>query len=211
MVLPAVASFTHVCAYDRPGTYAPVGDDELISLSDLVAQPRTASDVVADLHALLHATFVPGPYVLAGHSLGRLFVRRYASAYPEEVDGFVLVDAYSELIERQLAPEQWAALVQFNVRTDSDTVLPIPGYGDVETIGFGTDNLAMRHAAAASPLHPMPLAVLAKGIPFDLMEDSLGFPPDALETAHIGAQAELAALVPSGRMFIANDSGHYIH
>jgi hypothetical protein len=35
------------------------------SRSDPVPQPRAAQDTVADLHALLHAAAVPGPYVLA--------------------------------------------------------------------------------------------------------------------------------------------------
>lgn len=35
--------------------------------------PRTARDVVDDLHALLAAAGVPGPYILVGHSLGGLF------------------------------------------------------------------------------------------------------------------------------------------
>ncbi len=211
MVLPRVATFTHVCAYDRPGTYAPVGDEELIGRSDPVAQPRTAADVVSDLHALLHAAGVPGPYVLAGHSLGGLFVRLYANTYPDDVAGVVLVDAYSEFIEDQVTPAQWRSLVQFNVQGGSDTVQPIPGYGDVETIGYGTDNAAMQQAAASSPLRPMPLAVLAKGIPFDLTEDALGFPPDVLESALLAAQSQLTALVPNGRTFIAGDSGHDVH
>ncbi len=137
MVLPGVATLTHVCAYDRPGTYAPAGDDELIGRSDPGAQPRTAPDVVAGLHALLHAAGVPGPHVLAGHSLGGLLVRLYASSYPDEVAGLVLIDAYSEFIEPQLTPEQWDDLVRLNVQGGSDTVLPIPGYGDVETIHYG--------------------------------------------------------------------------
>ena len=41
MVMPGVAQFTRVCAYDRPGTYALIGDDVLPSRSDPVAQPRT--------------------------------------------------------------------------------------------------------------------------------------------------------------------------
>lgn len=210
MVLPRVASFTHVCAYDRPGTYAPIGDDELIGRSDPIAQPRTAVGVVGDLHALLHAAGVPGPYVLAGHSLGGLFVRLYASTYPDEVSGLVLVDAYSEFIEPELTPQQWNDLVQLNVRGGSDTVQPIPAYGDVETIPYGANN-EMQQAAAASPLRPVPLAVLAKGIPFDLTEDMLGFPPNTLEAALLAAQAQLAALVPGGRMSIAHDSGHDVH
>ena len=53
MVLPAVAEFTRVCAYDRPGTIASIGEDDFVSRSDPIAQPRTAPEVVADLHALL--------------------------------------------------------------------------------------------------------------------------------------------------------------
>jgi pimeloyl-ACP methyl ester carboxylesterase len=75
---PAV---TRVCAYDRPGTVAPLKDDVRPSRSDPVPQPRTAPDAVADLHVLLRAAGIPGPYVLAGHSLGGLFVRLYASTY----------------------------------------------------------------------------------------------------------------------------------
>ena len=43
------------------------------SRSDPVPQPHAPEDVVADLHALLAAADVPGPYVLAGHSLGGVY------------------------------------------------------------------------------------------------------------------------------------------
>ena len=82
MVLPGVAESTRVCAYDRPGTYASIGEDDFLSRSDPIAQPRTAPEVVAELHALLQAAEVPGPYVLAGHSLGGFFARLYASHLP---------------------------------------------------------------------------------------------------------------------------------
>ena len=55
--------------------------------------PRTARDVVADLHALLRTAHVPGPYVLAGHSNGGLFTQLYASTHPRQVAGLVLIDA----------------------------------------------------------------------------------------------------------------------
>jgi pimeloyl-ACP methyl ester carboxylesterase len=92
-VFSEVAKFTRVCAYDRPGT--PV--DEKPSRSDPVSQPTTAGDAVADLHALLSAAGEPGPYVLVGHSYGGLIVRLYASTYPKDVCGLVLVDALSEV------------------------------------------------------------------------------------------------------------------
>src|SRR5919112_3430069 len=152
MVLPGVAETTRVCAYDRPGTVASIGEDDFVSRSDPIAQPRTSMEVVTELHALLQAAQVPGPYVLAGHSLGGFFARLYAATYPDEVVGLVLVDAYSEQTETLMTPEQWEAMGRLSRELGSDTVVPIPGYGDLETIGFGADNTTMREAVAASPL-----------------------------------------------------------
>ena len=215
MVLPAVAGFTRVCAYDRPGTIAAAdeGDDDdvRISRSDPVPQPRTAPEVVADLHALLHAAAVPGPYVLAAHSFGGLVARLYASTYPEDVVGLVLVDAYSERLEALMTPERWAALVRFNQQLGSDTVVPIPGYGDLETLAYGADNVVMRQAAAARPLGPLPLAVLARGRPFAVAEPPDGFSAEELEAVLQAANLEQATLVPRARRFVAGDSGHDIH
>ena len=68
MVLPGVAAFTRVCAYDRPGTLTernpsldPYGPLFLPSRSDPVPQPRTTQDRVNDLHALLGAAAIPVP------------------------------------------------------------------------------------------------------------------------------------------------------
>ena len=196
MVLPGVAEFTRVCAYDRPGTIASSARTIFVSRSDAIAQPRTAPEVVADLHALLQAAEIPGPYVLAAHSLGGLFARLYASTYPDEVVGLVLVDAYSERLETLMPPERWAALVRLNQELGTDTVLPIPGYGDVETMGYGADNAVVREAVAASPLPPMPLAVLAHGRPFPQAADAPGFTTGELEAV---LRAANEAWPPSSR------------
>ena len=212
MVLPAVAATTRVCAYDRPGTYAAFEGDEEVhpSRSDPVPQPRTAPAVVADLHALLGAAGVPGPYVLAAHSLGGVFARLYAAAYPEEVVGLVLIDAYSERLEASMTPEQWAALVRLNVDGGSDTVQPIPGYGALETIPYGSSNPALRQAAA-TPLPALPLAVLAHVRPFGVPGPVGGLSPEALEGVLRAANEWQATLVPSARFFAAHDSGHDVH
>lgn len=211
MVLPAVAQFTRVCAYDRPGTIANLGDYVLVSRSDAISQPRTAPDVVVELHALLQAAGIHGPYVFAAHSLGGLFARLYASTYPDEVIGLILVDAYSERLESLLPPERWEALVRLNKGFGTDTVVPIPGYGDLETLGYGVDNAVMREAAAASPLAPMPLAVLAHGRPFTLPEDAQGFTSEALESVLRAVNEDLATLIPNARFSVASGSGHDIH
>jgi pimeloyl-ACP methyl ester carboxylesterase len=226
MVLPGVASFTRVCAYDRPGTIAtsvvddnadeslpPASSDDQVlpSRSDPVPQPRTVSDTVDDLHALLEAAGVPGPYVMVGQSLGGLIVRLYTANYPDDVVGLVQVDAASEQLESQFTPEQWQDLVKLNLDLGSDTVETIPGYGPLETIGYGSGYSVMRQAAAASPLHPMPLAVLSHGRPFAVTEQQLGFAPAIFEQATLATYRKLAALAPNGRLFIASESGHDIH
>ena len=134
MVLPRLAETTRVCAYDRPGTYAPVGDDTLVSRSDAIEQPRTAMDAVEELHALLEAADIPGPYVLGAHSLGGLFSRLYASLHPDDVVGLILVDAYSERLETILDPESFAAFIGLLNHIGTDTVFQIEGYGAVQTL-----------------------------------------------------------------------------
>ena len=205
-VLPAVAAFTRVCAYDRPGTIgADIDDPALRSRSDPVSQPRAPEDVVADLHDLLAAADVPGPYVLAGHSLGGAYVRLYAATYPDGVVGVVLIDVTNEYYRAGLTPEQWAPLAAF-------MGVPPPGldYPEVERADFDAVLDALERAVAAQPLPELPLAVLSHG---SEDEEPPGLPPgvfDAQVDAGRAGQEQLAALVPDSRHVIAADSGHYI-
>ena len=212
MVFPEIATTTRVCAYDRPGTVAFVGEDLFVSRSDPIAQPTTFMATVAELHALLQAAGVPGPYVLAGHSNGGFVSRMYASTYPDEVVGMVLIDAYSEFLEPIFGPERWPRLVAFNAQ--SSVVVPIPGYGDAETIPYASGDAHMRQLTATSPLRPMPLAVLAHGRPFALPEDpalNQGFTSEEIEPLLFAANQAQAELVPDARFFHATESGHDIH
>ena len=160
MVLPAVAGFTRVCAYDRPGTVSdpdpgadPGGPDFLPSRSDPVPMPRTAREIVPELHALLQTAGVPGPYVLVGHSISGPFVRMYASAYPDEVVGMVLVDATPEDVwqrfQAALTPTQWAPFerLQFSME-------PQDQYPDFERLDRQAIVAQMREVQAATPLRP---------------------------------------------------------
>ncbi|WP_405065538.1 alpha/beta hydrolase [Kribbella sp. NBC_01510] len=83
LIAPAVARDSRVCVYDRAGR----------GWSDPAASPPDGAQIATDLHNLLDRAHVPGPYVLAGHSFGGLYVRTYAAKYPEEVAGLVLVDS----------------------------------------------------------------------------------------------------------------------
>ncbi len=80
-IAPDVARTTTVVVYDRAGH----------GRSD--AEPAAGADAARDLHVLLERAHVPGPYVLAGHSLGGMFALSYAHRYPAEVGGVVLLDS----------------------------------------------------------------------------------------------------------------------
>jgi len=80
-IAPTVARTATVCVYDRAGH----------GRSD--AAPDGAADAAADLHVALQQAHVPGPYVLAGHSLGGMFALSYAHRYPAQVAGVVLLDS----------------------------------------------------------------------------------------------------------------------
>ena len=205
-VLPAVARFTRVCAYDRPGTYT---YPDTFSRSDPVAMPRTTLDIVRDLNALLRAAGAPRPFVLAGHSFGGMVARLYATNHPRAVAGLVSVDAqnedYAAALKRLLPPDVYAA----NVLDPQ----PPPGlnYPEVEILDLEPSAAQMRQAQADTSLRPMPFVVLSHSRtipnPFDFPPD---FPIDALDSAFQDSQDMLAKLVPGAKHVIATKSTHYI-
>jgi pimeloyl-ACP methyl ester carboxylesterase len=193
-----LSGFTRVCSYDRPGGPR--------SRSDPASIPRTARDFVADLHALLRVAHVPGPYVLAGHSVSGLFSLLYASTHPRQVAGLVLIDAvHPATIKRRLAmlkplvpPEVWEALRQLMITVP-------PRLVDPEGIDSWTSERQTRAALRRSPLRPIPLVVLAHGHP----DPDTPF-VELEEPFWRQLQRELAQLVPGGRLVIATQSGHII-
>ncbi len=205
-VFPQVAKFTRVCAYDRPGTFL---DANHLSRSTAIPMPRTARDLVSDLHALLHAANVPGPYVFAAHSFGGIFARLYASTYPDEVVGMVLVDALSEKVKSGLTPEQWKLYVNFGFTK------PTPGlekYKEIETLDVNASLDQIEKAVTAQPLRPIALFVLTQGQPFDLTpwQPLPADFPAALNRAWHSGQDALATLAPNAKHTVATKSAHYI-
>ena len=72
-----ISEFTTSVLYDRGGT----------GWSDPIDLPRTAAEVATELRDLLQAAGVPGPYLLAAHSLGGAYARRFAQLFPDQVAG----------------------------------------------------------------------------------------------------------------------------
>lgn len=98
LVPSEIAKFTRVCIYDRSG----------LGWSDPNLKiPRTIQQSVDELHALLAEAEIEPPYILVGHSLGGGNMQLYASQYPEEVVGLVLVDSVHE---NQITPAIWSRI-----------------------------------------------------------------------------------------------------
>jgi pimeloyl-ACP methyl ester carboxylesterase len=81
-----MASFAHVCWYDRAG----------YGWSDPGPFPNHSDSVARDLHNLLTAAHIRPPYMLVGHGIGGFHARVYNGLYPDDVAGMVLVDPLNE-------------------------------------------------------------------------------------------------------------------
>ncbi|GAB3436063.1 hypothetical protein GCM10027517_05620 [Phycicoccus ginsengisoli] len=81
-IAPAVAAQTRTCVYDRAGRGG----------SEPAPSAQDGAQIATDLHTLLHRAGVQGPYLLAGH-FGGLYVRTFATHYPDDVAGLVLLDS----------------------------------------------------------------------------------------------------------------------
>lgn len=143
-IAPEVASTTRVCAYDRAGRGS----------SEPASGTQDGAAIARDLHALLAASGNPGPYILAGHSSGGVYVRFFAAAYPTEVAGVVLLDAQSP----HVTPVRSAAQSSENPISTLAGVLPgLARVGIARIVtSVGSSDLpaeveARRHAAESTP------------------------------------------------------------
>jgi pimeloyl-ACP methyl ester carboxylesterase len=82
----SIAKNARVFLYDRAD----------IGKSDTSKLERTIPNLVIELRSILKNQKIDPPYILVGHSLGGLITRYYASAYPNEVKGLLLLDPAPE-------------------------------------------------------------------------------------------------------------------
>ncbi len=220
-VQPEIGKFTRVCSYDRAG----------LGYSQSLSGPRTSKAIADQLHTLLQAAGIKPPYVLVGHSMGGFNVRLYASAYPTDVVGMVLVDASHPDQDKRLPPEiqnmqgSWereALFVEFSMP-----------FGIPRLMGLCEENPVLRAAecnwrnahenleemkafkesaaetAATGSLGNIPLIVLSH----DPEKPSAELAPDLAKSTNEAwgkMQEELAHLSTRGTQTIAKNSAHYI-
>ena len=202
-VFPRVTPFTRACIYDRPGTLAHF---PFVSRSDPVAMPRSTGDAAIDLHALLAAAREPGPYVLVGASTGGLIVREFASFYPTEVSGLVLVDAISEAMEGLMKPGQFARYNLYYLQSPSPDAAQ---YDHLEAIDFYRSFAEMKPRRRA-PRRLRMVVISADygfGVPAGVSRRFAGI----VNRTWKRSQRYLTALRPNTKHVIAAGSGHQIH
>jgi pimeloyl-ACP methyl ester carboxylesterase len=83
---PDLATLAHVLNYDREG----------LGKSSWQRLPKDSRTIATELHTLLQAKRIGPPYILMAHSLGGVHARVFASLYPNEVSGMVLLDPTPE-------------------------------------------------------------------------------------------------------------------
>ncbi len=154
---------------------------------------------------------------MVGHSLGGAIAKLYASEYPQDVSGLVLIDYLPLEARTALTDEQWGYWKNPLLGSPSEEALA--SYPDLEQ----NDNQRnFDQDSVAAPLKPMPLIVLSADEPYDLMpfvdDGTLPLSADQAEEfgkilfqAVLDARADLVSQVPGARHITNTDSGHYIH
>lgn len=176
-----VAAFAQVVIYDR----ANLGD------SDEVQGQRTSKQIVAELHAMLKAAGAEAPYVLVGHSFGGLNARLFASQFPDEVAGIVLVDASHE--------DEYRRLAELLPEPERQKYLQHEGGDNYEKADLLASAEEIRGAAA---LKPVPLVVVSAA-----GNKNSG---EAAAKVHDELQLVLSRLLPNASLVIAENSGHFV-
>ncbi|HEX8287848.1 MAG TPA: alpha/beta hydrolase [Pyrinomonadaceae bacterium] len=218
VVQPEIAKFTRVCSYDHAGA----------GWSEQGPDPRNSGQIVKELHILLENAGLQPPFVLVGHSLGGANVQLYASQYPDEVAGVVLVDSSHEnqflrkelpahssvysLLMKGLAPVGVLRLL-YKLKQPSENISPdlasnlaavYSRTGHTFSVADEFSNMAKSmEQLRQTPMRLVdkPLIVLTHGKPQDNKN---------AERAWQELQSELASRSSNGKLIIASESGHYI-
>jgi pimeloyl-ACP methyl ester carboxylesterase len=184
-----VARQTRVCVFDRAGQ----------GWSGKAPGRQDAHQLSADVRGLLAAANVPGPYVLAGHSVGGTYALAYAMDNPKDVAGVVLLDSATPY---QFDLPDYPSF--YSMWRRASALLPTLARAGVariySSVSFGSFPSDARHALRAFSSSPRELradrdefAELRTVFRQDKALTSLGAKPLFVLTADRGQQAGWAA------------------
>ena len=178
-----IAKFAQVVSYDRAG----VGQSEPGPL------PRSAKQISQELHTALQKAGIKPPYVLVGHSYGGPLVRVFASMYPGEVAGLVLIDPSQEEFE------------------DWTKTHPLPKMKEIEDqIAKGPQGLRDEYAGVKVTYEQARAAKVPAGIPVILLSAMTTDLPAEAKKMWKDKHEEWVAKVPGAKLIAAEKSGHFI-
>ncbi|WP_419465915.1 alpha/beta fold hydrolase [Bacillus spongiae] len=179
-VVTEVSQLTEVVVYDRAG----------LGRSEKSRNRRTSQEMVKELKELLTILNVDTPIILVGHSFGGINIRLFATKYPDDVAGLLLVDSTPEEYKERFLPImsnefQVAYHQQFIHESNYDEFME-----SLRTVGENKTTL------------DIPLMVLCAG-----KKDHYTVEAQELWNE---MQAELVGISTNGQLVIANESGHFI-
>jgi pimeloyl-ACP methyl ester carboxylesterase len=188
-VYSGVSEFTRVFAYSRAGYYGNVYHIDW-------GGKRSSDDVAVVLNILLKDTGTPGPYVLVGHSIGGMYMLRFAKLYPNNVAGIILIDSRPK---------------GFSKECENKGLSPCgpPGfisYFQPPHVGAEIRGLDKSDEETPSPreLGDLPVTVIAATEPPRTASREI-------QSLWLSAQQTFAGELNNGRYVEATGSGHYIH
>jgi pimeloyl-ACP methyl ester carboxylesterase len=177
-VQPAVARFTKVVAYDRLGAEN--------------TQPMlTGREIALELHAVLDRAGIEPPYVLVGQSFGGIYNRVFASMYPDEVAGMVLLDP---------SQEDFIKWMEANHPTKSINRSDVENWPEGAGIWDTLDEIK-----SSSPPPNVPVIVATGTRPSD---DPIRI---AVLPVWTQSHANWTKSLPQGRHVLVPESGHGVH
>lgn len=216
-IADALAPRARVCTYDRAG-YA---------WSDPSLARRDARRLARELTQLLVAADIDGPLIVVAHSFGGLVARLFVEGR-EDVIGLILVDSSHEEQFERLETDGRRPLVprsrQFvisgnaapeslprNIRRKVDAFARMrktysATHGEMAAFRDSADQVRLARRQAGAP-HDFPVTVIRRG-----RDVYAGRTSGAAKTAAwVEMQEDLATLGTSGRLVVAEGSGHHVH
>lgn len=172
---------TRMFMYDRAG----------IGESERDEKPRHSQQIIENLRSLLQKANVSPPYVLVGHSFGGLNVRLFASTYPEEVAGVILLDPCHEDQNKIMVP-----LFSEEVRAEYNSQFVLEG--SIQEI-----EESFEQVRKSKSLGNIPLFVVSGTLQPHHSPESM--------SAWITLHKELTKLSTRSKHIVVENAGHAIH
>jgi len=164
--------------------------------------------MVQDLHILLSKAGIAGPFVFVGHSLGGMNIRLYASQYPDEVAGLVLVDSALEDVDSREEKELLPPVSANESKSLKDERQFLVDDKDPTKNPENVDQEASKaQVRSIKSLGSVPLIVIAHGKPFPEVPSEIA---SQYEQLWQSLQKDLTKLSSNSSIMIAKNSGHLV-